>query len=264
MTASVYARARAAWPTIHVDPDTFGRHVAERLRPGESHAALHLEDLYIACACAQGAAPALDAFERHYLSAVQRQLARIDRSDPFVDEVKQRLRHRLLVRDHRPPRIASYSGRGPLASFVHVAAVRIALDLRRELCERPLRDGEACFFADDPERALLRGGCGAELRRAFVAAVATLRPRDRGLLRRHFLDGVPQRSIARSDGIAQTYVSRRLKIVRQRLRDETQRRLGISDGDEVMRLMHEELAELDVRKLFSATRARPRVFQAGR
>jgi RNA polymerase sigma-70 factor (ECF subfamily) len=267
MLASLLDRARAAWPEVRLDAATFARHVDERLRPGESASRLHVDDLYLACACAHGLPAALAAFDARYLATVPQQLARIDRSGAFVDEVAQRLRHRLLVRDERPPRIASYSGRGPLSSFVHVATIRIALNLRRDVRELAAGDGNAPAPFDGPEQQLWHRRAANDLRNAFVAAVAALRPTDRQLLRRHFLDGMPQRTIARRDGITHEYVSRRMKTARQRLWEETRRRLALTDGenaDEVMALLYQELAELDVRKLFCASRARSRVFQAGR
>jgi RNA polymerase sigma-70 factor, ECF subfamily len=267
MLAPWLEHARAAWPEISLDAATFARHLDERLRPGESASRLHVDDLYLACACARGLPPALAAFDARFLSTVPQQLARIDRSRAFVDEVTQRLRHRLLVRDERPPRISSYSGRGPLSGFVHVATIRIALNLRRDARAFSLCDGDGPAPLDDLEQDLWRRRRAADLRRAFVAAVAALPPADRLLLRRHFLDGEQQQMIARRDGITREYVSRRMKMARQRLCEETRRRLALVDeeeADEIMALLHEELAELDMRKLFCATRARSRVFQAGR
>ena len=52
-------------------------------------------------------------------------MARIDSSSQFVDEVKQGLRERLLVGP--PPRIAEYSGSGPLGGWLRVVSVRLAI-----------------------------------------------------------------------------------------------------------------------------------------
>ncbi len=51
------ARAKAAWPSIEIEDETFVSYVIERLEPGEGPgeaAELRLEDLYLACACARG------------------------------------------------------------------------------------------------------------------------------------------------------------------------------------------------------------------
>ena len=58
-------------------------------------------------------------------------LTRLGREPMFVDEVRQVLRTKLLVGDGAPPKIADYSGRGPLDGWVRAAAVRAAIDLKR-------------------------------------------------------------------------------------------------------------------------------------
>src|SRR5262249_26465617 len=57
---------------------------------------------------------------------------RLDRDPAFLDEVRQALRVRLLVApEGGRPRIADYAGRGPLRAWVGVAALRVALNLKR-------------------------------------------------------------------------------------------------------------------------------------
>ena len=54
--------------------------------------------------------------------------------------MRQRLRERLFVgSDGEPARLASYSGRGPLGTWVRIAAIRLALNLRRSERDASLR-----------------------------------------------------------------------------------------------------------------------------
>src|SRR5262249_40501264 len=71
---ALVARARAAFPTIDVDPTSFIAHVAARI-PADSSVEQALEelyagDLYLACACSHGDPAALRVFEQQFLSRV--------------------------------------------------------------------------------------------------------------------------------------------------------------------------------------------------
>lgn len=228
---------------------------------------LGLTDLNLASACLRGETRALLAFDA-LLDRATATLARIDTSPAFVDEVRQRVRVRLLVGDGAGPRIASYSGRGPLSAFVQVAVLRTALNLRRDERMLPLRCCDTPTVDDDVESAELRRRGGESLRAAFRAAVAALPATDRELMRRHFLRGQQQRTIADDAGLDTSFVSRRLKKIRLRLRADTEARLrAVVDGEtfaEAWAQRLDELAELDLSQLFRASRARSRVFQARR
>ncbi|WP_147443839.1 hypothetical protein [Corallococcus sicarius] len=103
------------WPGIEVDPGTFASHV-EALRRSGGARPEHLAELSLAHAAARGDAAGLPAFDKHILQEVLPSVRRVDASEDFLDEVRQVLRARLLVgQDGAPPRIAGYTGRGPLA-----------------------------------------------------------------------------------------------------------------------------------------------------
>src|SRR5262249_749664 len=79
--ASIVAAAPAAWPAIDLAAERFVRYLTDRLPQGtEFETALrgiHTSDLYLACACVEGNAEALAAFERHCLAVIDRALPRL-------------------------------------------------------------------------------------------------------------------------------------------------------------------------------------------
>src|SRR6185369_4971546 len=112
--------------------EAFVAHVSERLADEADSSTLHVADLFLACACALGDARALALFEDRLMTQVPTHVARIDRSPAFADEVKAQLRDKLFVaRDGAPPKIAHYSGRGPLGGWLRVTAIRTAQNLLR-------------------------------------------------------------------------------------------------------------------------------------
>ena len=98
-------RGRAAWPGVEIEPTRLAAFLAAR--PSS-----HLEDQYLACACADGDPAALAAFEAKILPGIAASLRRLALPADVAAEVHQRVRAHLLVGE--PPRIAEYQGRGPL------------------------------------------------------------------------------------------------------------------------------------------------------
>src|SRR5262249_50262336 len=155
-------------------------HVALKLsgerEPLSQLRAMHATDLYLACACAQGDPNALRVFERCYMPEATAHLLRAREGEAFADEVRQALRERIFVAlDGQLPRIGTYSGRGPLAAWVRIAAVRVASNLQRA------RKGVTTTFVEplrsplpDPELDYLRMRHGRELKRAFEATLVAL------------------------------------------------------------------------------------------
>jgi hypothetical protein len=104
--------AHAAWPAVRVDRAGFEAYAEERT--GEAHEPLYVEDLYLAYACAQKSPIALAAFERHFMPEVRAALASARHRGVPLDELEQLVRTKLFVGE--APKIAQYSGRGPLSA----------------------------------------------------------------------------------------------------------------------------------------------------
>lgn len=97
--------ARAAWPGIDVDDAVYlerlAAHLASECDARAALGSVHASDLYLAVACTAGNPKALSALERCQISQVPRALSRLSPTADFVEEVKQQLRDRLLVREAR-------------------------------------------------------------------------------------------------------------------------------------------------------------------
>jgi RNA polymerase sigma-70 factor (ECF subfamily) len=240
---------RRTWPALELADETFVRHLAERLpAEGDPVAALratapHAADLYLACACTHGDTRALAAFDAGFIAPVAKYLSRADAIPAVADEVKQVLRTNLLVAAGGVlPKIAGYTGRGPLGAWVRVSATRAALRLRdagRAQAPGGVADPAVLPARDDPEIDYLRTHYGAEFRAAFQATLAALSPREATLLRLHFLDGMTIEAMGALYEVSGRTIKRWLAHIRQHLMRETHRLLA-----ERLRLSTTELENL--------------------
>lgn len=212
-----------------VEPRAFVRHLAARLppssQPEKTLRAIHAEDLALALRCASGAFALLEPL----LDRVARAVARLDESGALADEVKQVLREKLLLPDGaRPPRILDYAGQGPLLAWLKAAALRHALNLKRPRA-RDAAESEAKLAAlpaaQSPELELIRVRHHQQFSEAFAAAMASLTPRERTLLKLHVLDGLPLERIGALYAKDKSTVSRWLSTAHQRLERQTRAHL---------------------------------------
>jgi len=246
---SLIERGRSAWPQHRVSPESIVRHAAGKL-PADTGGAdipaalesLHAEDLHLAVACVEGSATALQEFDRRYLAAgaLRAALGRINPSAAFADDVRQLLREKLFVGSAgREPRIAEYSGRGALASWVRVVAMRTALDLRPQAARETQDDGAeidaAAAATVEPELKYLKEKYGKPFQEAVSDAFAALDDEQANLLRLQLVDGLRTAQIATLFGVDRSTVKRRLAACRDHLLDETRKRLmaklGISPAE---------------------------------
>jgi RNA polymerase sigma-70 factor (ECF subfamily) len=149
------------------------------------------------------------------------------RGPEFTDEVRQRLRQKLLV--GTPPRLEAYDGRGPLRAWIRVTTARLAIDLLRERGEELSDDPEAgeriADPAASPELEALRARYLPQFQQALVAALATLTPRQRNLLRTHHADGVSLDALAVTYNVHRATIARWLQSAREELFETTRSKL---------------------------------------
>ncbi len=216
--------AHTAWPTVALTDESFLRHIARHL-PAEATAdvlrQLHGSDLYLACACAEGNPQALRAFDQHILQKVPSRLGALPRAT--VDEVLQVLRARLLMaRGEAPPKVADYSGRGPLLAWVRITAARIAGELasrdgRQELFDEPPEAFARMLSTGDPEHELVRKDSRELLVEVLRKVLASLPERERALLRLHHLHGFTMDKLASLYGESRSGMQRQVAHARERL-----------------------------------------------
>lgn len=220
-------RARDAHPDVRLDGAAFAAHAeACRQRGGRTE---HLGELFLAWAAGRGERAALRHLERLVAPDVEAAARRVDRAPAFVDEVRQALRVRLLVADGDRVRIDDYAGRGPLRGWFAVAALRVALNLKRAAgpAGPASRDILAELVSDeaDPELHHLRTLYRSEFRDALGAALAALPERKRAILRLSHVDGLKLSQLARLYQVHESTASRWVSQAAADVAEDTRRRL---------------------------------------
>jgi RNA polymerase sigma-70 factor (ECF subfamily) len=250
------ASARLAWPNLVIPDAHFLRFIGERLEPAGSLAEalgkLELGDLYLACGCARGDRVALGLFDEHILAKLHRTLGRLDLDDARVADVQQTVRMQLFVSGSAlPPKIAQYSGRAALSSWVHVVAMRVAL--RAKSGDARMGGGQDELLVelptpgDAPEVSYLKQRYQEPFREAFLAALKALPARERTLLRQSFIDGLSIDELGRLYGVHRATAGRWVAQARRTLlfstRDLMMARIGVSEPecDGIMRLVKSRL-----------------------
>lgn len=208
--------------------------------PRSGWAELDLEGLVLARACLRGDAAALEALDRELLPPAAAALRKRASADE-VDEAMQVLRARLLVASPpEVPKLAKYSGRGPLGAFLRIAASNVLSNLRPAVAVQADDDLAAVPDAADVESRLARRDQQQQFRRVFREAVQTLTARERALLRLSLLDGLSIDELAPMYGAHRATVARWLSAARERLAVVTRSRLATAlqlPDDEVERLL---------------------------
>lgn len=248
---------RAAWPAVRVDDAAFERFVVERLEPAEM-ASAHGADLYLAFGCVSQDPKALEAFEREHMARVPAFIHRVDKSEAVAAEVQQVLRERLLVgRQDRAAKIAEYAGRGPLASWLRVVAVRVALELQRSKKPEVSHEDDGAnelSASDDPEMDYLRLRYGREFREAFTESLAALDAKQRTILQLYLVDGLNIERIGQVYQVHRATVARWIAGTRDHLYDDTRRRLRdklhleVTEFESIVRLVRSQL-DVSVRRI---------------
>lgn len=253
--AAMWSAARASCPTIELSPADFLRFVALRLDLA-SLRGLHLlraDDLYLLCAYVKGIPAAAPLFESRYFGPVTGTLRRLRAEPDMIDDVKQSLRHALLLDRASDPGHKHYMGAGSLASWMCVWAVR-EVGHRRDrrgrddpfeehaLTNLPTKD-------DDHELAYLKQLYRREFKDAFKEALDTLTPRDRNVLRYNVLKGLNIEQIGTIYRVHRATVARWIAHARElllhRTRELLTRRVKVS-GDELESILRMIESQMDV------------------
>jgi RNA polymerase sigma-70 factor (ECF subfamily) len=244
--------ARARWPEIRLADDRFLAHLADRLGACEL-ARLALPDLFLACACIEGDRAALAVLEHEVLGQIPRWVRHV--AGAATEDVQQELRQQLLVGPE--PRLASYNGSTPLASWLRVIAVRRAIDHRR--AKKPEQDSgelEDLWVGPDPELDAIKVHDALALRNLLHQALQALPPGARNLLRLHYLEGISLERLAIIERVHRATVARRIADARDQVLDSVREglsrtlRLSPDEGDSLLRFVRSRI-ELSLRRAFA-------------
>lgn len=217
------AQGQARWG-IDVDAVAYARYLGERSTHIDDLQQLHCDDLLLACACVRGDDSAVRIFEREYMVTIPAMVSRLAPPPTVVEDVRQLLRDRLLVATElRPPALTRYAGRGALAGWLKVVAVREAMAQLKRRGPELLNEEVALLSAPghDPEFDLMRSRYGDAFRTAFVQALRQLAPRDRDVLRGHLVERLSIDQIGSLHGVHRATAARWLVSIRQTLHQST-------------------------------------------
>ena len=226
-TRAVERGVRHALGSDPTDPAQIERHLKS----------LRLEDLALACACAEGHEQAWEHFIQEYRPVLYRAAAAIDPSGgarELADAVYAEL-FGLSQRDGaRHSHFVYFHGRSSLATWLRAVLAQRHVDrIRAGRSLTPLPEDESpaalATSPQPPEHARFVG----LLRTALVAALGRLDPRGRLRLACYYAQGLTLAQIGRTLGEHEATVSRQLARTRAALRADVVRQLrdaGLNDG----------------------------------
>jgi RNA polymerase sigma-70 factor (ECF subfamily) len=228
-SAELLRRVAEHWADFEIPPAAFEEAIDELTR---EHGEPTFEDAVVVgltVACVTGDPQAMRTFEATYFGAARRAVASVAADDDAMHEVIQRLRQRLFVAPaDAGPAVLRAVGRG-----VRVAALRLALNLRRDEQRRHRGLDELAPVLDDPELRLQKAISIDALKEAFASAIAELSPKQRNLLRHHLVDHLNIDELAVRYGVHRATAARWLTAARDEVAELTRTRLRERLGDEV-------------------------------
>ena len=146
-----------------------------------------------------------------------------------ANDVMQTVWARLLVREgDRPARLADYSGRASLRTWLRVVMSREALSALRRRRDVALDDEVLVgrlVTSHDPSLALIGAQSSQQVKSAFEDSVAALSTRERNLLRQHLLDGLTIDELGALYRVHRATAARWLASAREAVWTTTQRSL---------------------------------------
>jgi RNA polymerase sigma-70 factor (ECF subfamily) len=242
-----------AWPDFFVTDAAFAKHLADRVEIdllfADGLAKPPIADLYLACACSAGDSVALAALEEQYLGGLRGVLLGLGLPEDVAQEAQQCVRIKLLLgTEQAPSKLSSYRGAGELKAWIRTVAIREALHILRRSKKEIVVATEA---ADDwpvprqePELAYLKQHHRHAFKEAFLEAFARLSPRERNLLRQHFVYGMTIDQIGTMYSIHRVTALRWSGRARAKLLETTRKmlqkrfRMNAAEAQSLLRVMN--------------------------
>jgi RNA polymerase sigma-70 factor (ECF subfamily) len=255
---SAFDAGRAAFPPVRLEFEQFVRFVSDK-QMSSDELSDHGADIYLACACSQGDAGALRAFEDCFIKTMDAHLIRCGVGKEWLSEVQQKVRLKLFMGER--PGIRRYQAQGPLSSFVRVTAVRVAVDVAAAAVSvKRVPDEEILNLLvsmdASPEVATAKTLYRDRFRAAIEQALGALSKREKTILRLHFVDGLNIDSIGAIYRVHRATAARWLVAIRARVVGELRKCLQFHLGDtpselrSLVRLLREDI-DLSARRILS-------------
>jgi RNA polymerase sigma-70 factor, ECF subfamily len=231
--------------------------VAAQYLPGEaSHAevrafllTLRVDELALARACAAGSESAWEVFVIRYREKLYVAALRIAREDSAARDLADSLYAELygtnMRNGERISKLTSFTGRGSLEGWLRTVLAQEFVNRYRRTrrlvsLDEESEDGSQ-FAAPDPDPP---SSSDSRLESATDAALASLPGEDRMVLAAYYLDGRTLAEIARTLGVHESTISRRVDKLAKGLRKKTLAGM-LQQG--MSRRQAEEALEIDVR-----------------
>jgi RNA polymerase sigma-70 factor (ECF subfamily) len=183
-------------------------------------------DLALARAVGSGDRAALATFERDIMPVIAPAIAHLGGGTALVADVTAAVRARVLGdAGDGSGKIRDYRGRGDLRGWLRVVAVREALQIiRARRREEPIAEDLGDRLLD--ERDALSADEKRVYSAAFAAALASLTPRERNLLRQQFIYGATVDELGALYGVHRATAARWTAQIRETLLRRTRREIA--------------------------------------
>ncbi len=247
-----------------ISPERFGDAIARATETGHDPDTLHLQDLALAVACADGFAPAWDHFVLTHRPTLYRAADAIDRTGGAREAADALYGELFGLREkdgERRSLFSYYHGRSRLDTWLRAVLAQRHVDrVRAARHIEPLPDdgahGALAFrqTAPDPDTPRFT----AVMQQALAAAIGGLAPHDRLRLRLYYAQNLTLAAIGRLVGEHEATVSRHLArtrgVIRERVEATLRDRHGFDAGAiaECFRRVIEDPGPLDLELLVGA------------
>lgn len=238
----MFERGRSRWPSLALSYEAFSALTQPHLEALADLAEekIQAEDLFLVAACREQLPGAIDGFDALTWPDLKKHLWRMETQPERLKEVRQVLLVWLFVPDTAgaTPRIARYTGRGPLTAWLRMSAMRLVGRARRkEDRTAPLADSyaeRAVSLNSDIELSFIRGRYEGDFIAALRAALAALSDKQRLLLQFRYREEMTSDQIAGVLNTSRVTAHRRVVEARdalaEKLRQELRARLTLSDS----------------------------------
>ncbi len=255
----LYQEGASAYPEVTLSRQLFKGYLLEQAPTGKLER-LSGPGLFLACACLLREARALERL-KNLIDEAAVVLANIEPRPHAREEVQQFVLERLILPSKSGrEKLREYRGVGSIQRWLKAVLVGSAVSLRRaggKVAGRTVSDDAALegLAADLPaaDVSLLKESLRGPFKAAFQAAFAELEPRERNILRLHYLLGLTMEELAQVHSVHRATAVRWLSAARERLRASTLKRL--QGALQLSRSGAEELAALLQSQLEASLRA---------